>query len=311
MMSTATLWTSKVLAGLLLLWRISAIPVTHIIQHSGMECLYDTVTSGEYVTVSLFISTGDTFKAPLFFEGPFLPLDDKSPPNAQKIINSANDPHHWDQVYQHWTNHWGSSNGLFREHMFADFEDVTDDYYNHEHGHEEDHEDEGDDHYEEGLMDDQYYNDVHDEDTDDIHSVLTEDDQMAPEQREEVRKENERRASLTSEQKEEERRKRAEERRVIQEDMKKDREERRKKYEARIKEKEEKKKRKMEEKQNKPHKLKSGQPFLKTFHVTDSGWYRFCVTAENGQVGAYIDSCFGCHSTSSSFHSFTLLFYKA
>jgi len=272
------MWTSS---------SILAIPVTHIIPQAAMECLYDTLHPGEYATVSLFMSTGDTFKAPLFFEGPFLPIDDKTPPNAHKIVDSANDPHHWDQLFQRWTNQWGSSNGLFREHMFADFEDVTDDYYPQSHEHEHGDEDE-DDHYEEGLMDDQYYHDEHESDTDDIHSLVTEDDQMSPEQRETVRKENERRASLTSEQKEEERRKRVEERKVIQEDMQKEREERRKKYEARIKEKEEKKKRKLEEKQKaalmKPQKLKSGQAFLKTFHITDSGWYRFCVTAENGQV---------------------------
>jgi flagellar biosynthesis GTPase FlhF len=134
-------------------------------------------------------------------------------------------------------------------------------------------------------MDDQYYNEADEaENHDDVHTVLTEDDAMTPEQRDEVQRENARRASLTSEQKEDERRRRAEEKRVVHEEMKKEREQRKIHYEEKMKQKEEKKKLKQEKKMKSNHKLKAGQPFLRTFHITEGGWYRLCVTAENGEV---------------------------
>lgn len=235
-----------------------SVPVTYDIAKGSKECLYDTIEEKEYVTMSVFLSSGSHLRARASIQGPIAFSEVNSGVALQRAIDLAN----------------RNTDGFTLHETFdVDMEELS----------------------EIGVIDDEFHDDFIDDDAalrdyyygldDDDEYQFMEDDQMSHKEREEVRKAKDERNRLNAEELE----KIKAERRIVaqqeREEMKNERKAIIAEREARIKEREETIKIKAESKKIE----EIGESFQKTFIITTSGWYRVCVHALWNEVSVEIE----------------------
>jgi hypothetical protein len=170
--------------------------------------------------------------------------------------------------------------GLFlNRHTDLDFEELYDDEVDDDHGGElDDSIKELIDDMDDGRFQDYYYMD------DDEYQFMI-DDEMEPEEIEEIQKKKEAMESLSEEERKHLKEEKLNEKKAKLEEFKKRREEKHRIIE------EHKKKKAKEKKANRTPKSETGVPVENTFEIHEDGWYRFCVEATDATVSSCYITC--------------------
>lgn len=172
--------------------------------------------------------------------------------------------------------------GLFlNRHTDLDFEELYDDTV------DDDHTYELDDAIKELIddMDDGRFQDYYYMDDDDEYQFMI-DDEMDPQEIEEIQKKKEARDSMSEEERKHLKEEKMNAKKAKLEEFKKRREEKHRIIE------EHKKKKAEERKANRTPKSETGVPVENTFEIHEDGWYRFCVEATDATVSSTFEILF-------------------
>jgi len=245
----------------------SAIPVQHHLPKGTTECLYASLQTNEYITTSLFITSGEDLKVKSRIQGPI----------AQRAISSSAEvlaaAMRLDKLGK-------DKKGLKLDQTDEiDFESIFTDEVT---MHDDDWDDDAQlQKSQDDQMDDVMYQDYYYMDDDDEYEFM-EDDAMDDIEIGEVRKNREKRDAMTEpEKREKQQEKMALKRKKIAK-MKKQKNQEGKKHLDKLKEKKMKKESEMKQ-------MNDGKAVEKTYMIDEEGWYRYCVDASYAPVEIEFD----------------------
>lgn len=254
---------------ILLISHGSAIPVQHHLPKGSSECLYASLSHEEYITTSLFITSGESLRATTKLQGPIAQQTISSSAEvlaaAMRLDKLGKDKHALalNQV-----------DDIDFENLFNDDEILHDDDWK-----------DDDEHHDIEELDDVILQDYYYMDDDDEYEFMI-DDAMDDAEVLEIRKAKAERDAMTPEQKaqreEEKKEARLKKLETLKNEMKVRAE---KKKEERI----QKKRQALSEKKKELQEMNEGKPVEKTYQVDEEGWYRFCVEATYAPIEVEFD----------------------
>lgn len=225
------------------------------------------------VTTSVFVSSGDSLKVKTIVQGPITHVDISS---SSEVLAAAM---RLDKLGK-------DKKGLFlNRHTDLDFEDLYDDQV------DDGYVDQLDDAIKELIddMDDGRFQDYYYMDDDDGYQFMI-DDEMDPEEIQEIEKKKEAMHNMTEDERKHRKEEKMNEKKAKLEEFKKRREEK-----HRIIEEHKKKKAQEKKAQHKPR-SETGVPVENTFEIHEDGWYRFCVEAIDATVSTIIQLSLMCYT---------------
>lgn len=244
----------------------SAIPVQYHLPKGTSECLYASLSHQEYITTSLFITSGESLRAVTKLQGPI----------AQKTISSSAEvlaaAMRLDKLGKDKNSlKLNQVHDIDFENLFNDDEILHDDDWKDDDENLQSVESELDD----VILQDYYYMD----DDDEYEFMI--DDAMDDAEIADIRKAKAERDAMTPEQKAQREKEKKEARLKKMESL---RNEMKMKAQKKKEERIEKKRQLINQRKKELQEMNQGKPVEHTYQVDEDGWYRFCVEAQYAAV---------------------------